>query len=214
MREPCAKRTINGADSLTLEPLDLAAVILTPSVAFSGGSSTSRSEEARKLTRSHKLYTLDGSNKPPMSSRPYSPECVEGEFCEVRPEGVLRIPPSAWTRASAKYNGAVGYLISAAEGQTSVNLTDPQWRALVYVASLHGFSAPHLRLEAEDETLEVNGSDAERLRDALGAALEARGNAETRTPDGELDYDTIQRIRHVLRSGGVRLARPRAYSDE
>jgi hypothetical protein len=36
MREPCAKRTINGADSFTLEPLDLAVFIFTPSVAFSG----------------------------------------------------------------------------------------------------------------------------------------------------------------------------------
>jgi hypothetical protein len=36
MREPCAKRTINGADSFTLEPLDLEVFIFTPpSVAFS-----------------------------------------------------------------------------------------------------------------------------------------------------------------------------------
>jgi hypothetical protein len=98
------------------------------------------------------------------------------------------------------YNGVVGYLISAREGQTSVNLTDPQWRALVYVASQHGFSAPHLRLEAEDETLEVDGSDAEGLRDALGKALEARDPEDMRTPDGELDYDTIQRVRDVLLS--------------
>jgi hypothetical protein len=113
-------------------------------------------------------------------------------------------------RASAKYNGAVGYLISAAEGQTSVNLTDPQWRALIYVASQHGFSAPHLRLEGEDETLEVDSSDAEGLRRALGKALEARDIEQIRTPEGELDYDTIQRVRHVLLSEGVRLARPRA----
>jgi len=103
----------------------------------------------------------------------------------------------------------VGYLISAAEGQTSVNLTDPQWRALIYVASLHGFSTPHLRLEGEGETLEVDGSDAEGLRSALGKALEARDIEEIRTPDGELYYDTIQRVRHVLLSDGVRLARPR-----
>jgi hypothetical protein len=109
------------------------------------------------------------------------------------------------------YNGGVGYLISAAEGQTSVNLTDPQWRALIYVASKHGFSAPHLRLEAEDETLEVGGSDAEGLRHALGKALEARDAEEIRTPDGELDYYTIQRVRHVLLSGGVRLGRPRTW---
>jgi hypothetical protein len=144
---------------------------------------------------------------------------------ERRPEGVLRSSPLAaavcppWlylpvgieTRAIAKYNWAVGYLISAAEGQTSVNLTDPQWRALIYVASKHGFSAPHLRLEGEDETLEVDGSDAEGLRGALGKALEARDAEEIRTPDGELDYYTIQRVRHVLLSEGVRLARPRAW---
>ena len=119
--------------------------------------------------------------------------------------------PSAWTRAIGTYNGGVGYLISEAEGQRSVNLTDPQWRALIHGASKHGFSAPHLRLEAEDETLEVDGSDAEGLRSALGKALEARDLEEIRTPDDELDYDTIQRVRHVLLSDGVRLARPRAW---
>jgi hypothetical protein len=112
------------------------------------------------------------------------------------------------------YNEAVGYLISAAEGQTSVNLTDPQWRALVYVASEHGFSAPHLRLEGKDEILEVDGSDALGLRSALGKALEARDREEISTPDGELYYDTIQRVRHVLLSDGVRLARPRACAGE
>jgi hypothetical protein len=100
----------------------------------------------------------------------------------------------------------VGYVISAAKGQRSVNLTDSEWRALIYLASQHGFSAPHLRLEAE-ETLEVDGSDAEGLRGALGKALEARDPEEVRTPDGELDYDTIQRVRHILLSDGVRLAR-------
>jgi hypothetical protein len=137
------------------------------------------------------------------------------EFSEVRPWLRPSVPlgctsPSAWMRATAKYNGAVGYLISTAEGETRVNLTDPQWRALIYVASQHGFSAPHLRLEGEDETLEVDGSDAEGLRSALGKALEARDIEQIRTPEGELDYDTIQRVRHVLLSEGVRLARPRA----
>jgi hypothetical protein len=105
----------------------------------------------------------------------------------------------------------MGYLISAAEGQTSVNLTDSEWRALVYLASQHGFSAPHLRLEAEEETLEVDESDAERLRVTLGKALESRDIEEIRTPGGALDYDTIQRVRHVLLSGGVRLARSRVW---
>jgi hypothetical protein len=101
----------------------------------------------------------------------------------------------------------MGYLISAAESQTSVNLTDSEWRALIYVASQHGFSAPHLRLEAEEEALEVDGSDTEGLRGALGKALVARDEEEIRTPDGALDYDTIQRVRHVLLSDGASLAR-------
>ena len=122
-----------------------------------------------------------------------------------------RTSSSAWTRAIAKYNGTVGYLISAAEGQRSVNLTDPQWQALIYLASKHGFSAPHLRLEAEDETLEVDESDAEGLRVTLGKALEARDEEEMRAPSGALDYDTIRRVRHVLLSDGVRLARLRAW---
>ena len=104
-----------------------------------------------------------------------------------------------------------GLLISAAEGQRSVNLTDPQWQALIYLASKHGFSAPHLRLEAGDEALEVDESDAEGLRVTLGKALEARDIEEITVPGGELDYDTIQRVRHVLRSEGVRLARTRAW---
>jgi hypothetical protein len=36
MREPCAKRTIAGAVSFTLESRDLAVFILTPFVAFWG----------------------------------------------------------------------------------------------------------------------------------------------------------------------------------
>jgi hypothetical protein len=89
------------------------------------------------------------------------------------------------------------------------NLTDPEWRALVYVASRHGFSAPHLRLEDGEEAVElrVEAADAEGLRSVLGKALEARDPQEVRTPDGELAYDTIQRVRHVLLSEGVRLAR-------
>ena len=79
------------------------------------------------------------------------------------------------------------------------------------MSSKHGFSAPHLRLEAEDETLEVDESDAEGLRVAPGKVLEARDPEEIRTSGGALDYDTIQRVRHVLLSDGVRLARLRAW---
>ena len=102
----------------------------------------------------------------------------------------------------------MGYLITAAEGQAGANLTDPEWRALVYVASSHGFSAPHLRLEEGEEALQMEAADAERLRGALGKALEARDPEDIKTPEGELAYDTIQRVRHVLlTSEGVRLAR-------
>jgi hypothetical protein len=111
---------------------------------------------------------------------------------------------------TVEYNGAVGYLISAAGGEAGVNLTDREWRALVYVASSHGFSAPHLRLEEGEESLDVEATDAEGLRGALGKALEARDPEQVSTPDGELAYDTIQRVRHVLLSEGVQLSRRRA----
>jgi hypothetical protein len=117
--------------------------------------------------------------------------------------------------ATLEYNKAMGYLISAAEDEVSVRLTDPEWRALIYVASKYNFSAPHLRLERDDEAVDVDAADARELRSALGKALEARNVEEIRTPDGELAYDTIQRVRHVLLSDGVRLARtPALYAGE
>jgi hypothetical protein len=103
----------------------------------------------------------------------------------------------------------MGYRITAAGGEVRAHLTDPEWRALVCVASQHGFSAPHLRLEDGEQAAEfrVDAADAEGLRSALGKALEARYPEEVKTPDGELAYDTIQRVRHVLLSDGVRLSR-------
>jgi hypothetical protein len=115
--------------------------------------------------------------------------------------------PSGGKLAAIEYNGIVGYQITAADGGASVNLTDPEWRALIYVASQHDFSAPHLRLERGGESLDLGGSDAEGLRSALGKALEARDREAIKTPDGELAYDVIQRVRHVLLAGDVRLAR-------
>jgi hypothetical protein len=120
------------------------------------------------------------------------------------------LSPSGWMLATLEYNGVVGYLMSAAGSEASVNLTDPEWRALIYVASQHDFSAPHLRLERGSESVDVGGSDAKALRSALGKALEARDVEAIKTPDGELAYDTIQRVRHVLLSEDVRLARTRA----
>ncbi len=112
--------------------------------------------------------------------------------------------------ATLEYNEAVGYLITGSVGEVSVNLADSEWRALIYVASKHNFSAPHLRLERGGESVGIGGTDAKALRSALGKALEARDVEEIRTPDGELDYDAIQRVRHVLLSGEVRLSRTRA----
>ena len=105
----------------------------------------------------------------------------------------------------------MGYRLTAAGGEVSVGLTDPEWRALIYVASDHGFSAPHLRLEDGEEDLKVGADDVEGLREALGKALEARDVVAIKTPDGELAYDTIQIVRHVLLSSeSVRLARSSA----
>ena len=50
----------------------------------------------------------------------------------------------------------MGYLMTAADHEESVNLTDPEWRALIYVASQHDFSAPHLRVEKDDEAVDVD----------------------------------------------------------
>ena len=97
----------------------------------------------------------------------------------------------------------MGYRITATEGEAGVDLTDPEWRALVYVASQHGFSAPHLRLEEGEEAVEIEAADAQRLRGALGETFEARDPERVGTPDGELYYDTIQRVRHVLLSRDV-----------
>jgi hypothetical protein len=97
--------------------------------------------------------------------------------------------------------------MTAAGGGAGVNLTDPEWRALIYVASQHGFSGPQLRLEDGEEALDLEAADAEGLRRALGKVLEARDVAEIKTPDGELAYDTIQIVRHVLLSEGARLVR-------
>ncbi len=104
----------------------------------------------------------------------------------------------------------MGYRLTAAEGEVGADLTDAEWQALVYVASQHGFSAPHLRLEEDEQALGVEAADAEGLRGALCKALQAREPERLRTPDGGLYYDTVQRVRHVLLSDGVRLVRTSA----
>src|SRR5215210_413885 len=88
IREPCATRTIIGADSLTLEVFTLA-----PSVAFSGLASLVLGDEDALVvcvlyTRNH-LGSPFGFHSCP-STCTYSAECVEGLFSEVRLYGVLR----------------------------------------------------------------------------------------------------------------------------
>ena len=103
--------------------------------------------------------------------------------------------------------------MTVADHEEGVNLTDPEWRALtlVYVASQQDFSAPHVRLERNNEAVYIDAADAKELRSALGNALEAHDTKQIMTPDGELAYDTIQRVRHVLLSEGVRLSRTPAW---
>ena len=48
--------------------------------------------------------------------------------------------------------------MTAADHEEGVNLTDPEWRALIYVASQHEFSAPHLRLESDDEAVDTDAA--------------------------------------------------------
>ena len=55
-----------------------------------------------------------------------------------------------------EYTEVVGYLMMAADHEEGVNLTYPEWRALIYVASQHVFSAPHLRLGSDDEAVDAD----------------------------------------------------------
>ena len=55
-----------------------------------------------------------------------------------------------------EYNEVVGYLMTAADHEEGVNLTYPERRALIYVASQHDFSAPHFRLESDDEAVDAD----------------------------------------------------------
>ena len=57
-----------------------------------------------------------------------------------------------------EYNEVVCYPMTAADNEEGVNLTYPDWRALIYVASQHDFSAPHLRLESDDEAVDADAA--------------------------------------------------------
>ncbi len=86
------------------------------------------------------------------------------------------------------------------------NLTDAEWLDVLRLASEHGFSAPHLRLERGEET-NVADADAAELYARLGKALDA-GDVPYATAYGDkLDRDTANRVRHVLRSRGAKKLR-------
>src|SRR5829696_5263524 len=83
IREPCATRTIIGADSLTLE-----ASIFTPSVDF--WRLASRPPRSRALLST--FYTRNHLGSTPiLPFRPYSPKYVEGGFSEVQ---CIKLTPS------------------------------------------------------------------------------------------------------------------------
>jgi hypothetical protein len=103
----------------------------------------------------------------------------------------------------------VGYQITAV-GVRVETLTDRQWMEILLHASKHGFSAPRLTLD-KDEEVEIGDDDAEELRRALGEALvstlrDAPMSPSHSSDDDVLDRDTVHRIRHVLHAEDVRLA--------
>jgi hypothetical protein len=123
------------------------------------------------------------------------------------PEGPRAVPSSAEEDAEDPRARWGRGLPDGGGGEAGADLADPECRALAYVASDHGFSAPRLGLEEGEEDPRVEADDAEGLRRAPGRTPEARAPGRTMTPDGELAYDTIRIARRVLLSDGVRLAR-------
>ena len=98
----------------------------------------------------------------------------------------------------------MGYKLVASNGAVE-NLTDNEWQDILALASEQGVSAPQLRLANRNDSTHIAGADAAGLYEALGRALP--GVPQPKTEDGVLDRDTIHRVRHVLRSGRVRLSR-------
>ena len=111
----------------------------------------------------------------------------------------------------------MGCLIKSGDGSaqhSTVSVTDECWMELIKHASEGGYSAPpHLRmLELRKNVLvHIDDYEAEDLQDALSNALRTTlKDAPVVDPNsygGQLDRVTVHRIRHVLRSGDVSLAR-------
>src|SRR5918998_1643064 len=96
--DPCARRTMNGAASLTLEPLDLAVLTLAPSVVLSGFVDLPRGEKATARA----LYPRRYGCIPAFRSCP-RPDFEEGVLSGIRTQhpahrGRYRNLQAAWRR--------------------------------------------------------------------------------------------------------------------
>ena len=99
----------------------------------------------------------------------------------------------------------MGYQITSG-GAAGENLTDAEWLDVLYLASEHGFSAPHLRLERGEDAA-IADADAAELYASLGRALDPGDVPYIAGPGDKLDRDTAGRVRRVLRSRGAKKLR-------
>ncbi len=100
----------------------------------------------------------------------------------------------------------LGYKLVASNGAVE-NVTDNEWQDILALAIEQGVYVSQLRLANRNDSTDIVGADAEGLYEALGHALPDIPQLETE--DDVLDRNTVHRVRHVLRSGRVRLFRTR-----
>ena len=98
----------------------------------------------------------------------------------------------------------LGYKLVASNGAVE-NVTDNEWQDILALAIEQGVYVSQLRLANRNDSTKIVGADADALNEALGFALGDIPQPET--DDETLDRDTVHRVRHVLRSGNVRLSR-------
>jgi hypothetical protein len=102
----------------------------------------------------------------------------------------------------------MGYQITANDRGEVVgaSVSDDHWAEIIYIASEQGHSAPYLRMLNRGEQVRVSPSAALELDRALGKALDA-GNPSELVGSDDLDRDTVNSVRRVLRARDVKLAR-------
>ena len=106
----------------------------------------------------------------------------------------------------------LGYKLVASNGAVE-NVTDNEWQDILALAIEQGVYVSQLRLADREDSTDIVGADADGLYEALGRALP--GMPQPETEEGVLDRDAVQRVRHVLRSGRVRLSRtPRRMAED